>query len=848
MPTNLILHYPVQNTVLFSDTLRVNYKLSSYSDPNVKSVYFELDGVTQTVLVSTESVTFTGLTEGTHTLNGYLLDRRNNPIPNTNFSVSFQTFDSELSVENKLTLVLESTIPGFVREDYPNFVMFLKAYYEWLYSSNNPFYAPLISEDFKDIDKTPEYFVKYFKEQYLKDFPEYLTLDKQTGSPLNLKTLIKNVGEFYSSKGTERSIKFLLKILYDTYSEVYYPRKDLFRSSDSKWNKRKSIKFTGDNVNINDIKQRELVQKIGESITWRSSVVDIQCYHAVNKKIIEIFYQEINGTPNFNYQFQVITENETITLNPLRVVSDITITNSGINYKVNDVIKIQKVYTNQEPVDVSVALVTEVDEYGQIQKIEIANFLTVEDVEGEYYFDITSDIGSGAVLVPVEGYICDYAGFWTQKNSHASSIKVLPDNLKYQELSYVVRTDRSLDKYVVALKKLAHPAGFAVVGDVVLQNQLVEPVEIEDALLDFFTPLIGNYAAYRIFTDVNLRNTEIPIVSSSLTTEGGTDGEFLISAPISPAGQIGTVVRASDHIQLSTNITINNRIALRNEKPIMSGGGAAIVNLSSINIADLSSDVQVTLFNGSGDIQQCLVGFYRAHACPVSSYPSSLGIETLIGFRVNSQNKWRACINVEFETPIEVSTCERYQEVWYVDTDQSIFDRCVLRVMVSDYATKASFYLNNILIGTVTSTQLNLPYLITAYGDGLGGYDPQFTFVGSEIRNRQTESTSIRIYDMKYYQINGTNKTTVDFFPQGFDPNILVPIQTELESRIHFAETPVSDDLTNVKFKHSPIVPDINNKNTYWVVYPHPNTEINNSTDITAFMNIQLKDFLKQEK
>ena len=168
--------------------------------------------------------------------------------------------------------------------------------------------------------------------------------------------------------------------------------------------------------------------------------------------------------------------------------------------------------------------------------------------------------------------------------------------------------------------------------------------------------------------------------------------------------------------------------------------------------------------------------------------------------------------------------------------------------MVSDYATKASFYLNNILIGTVTSTQFNLPYLITAYGDGLGGYDPQFTFVGSEIRNRQTESTSIRIYDMKYYQINGTNKTTVDFFPQGFDPNILVPIQTELESRIHFAETPVSDDLTNVKFKHSPIVPDINNKNTYWVVYPHPNTEINNSTDITAFMNIQLKDFLKQEK
>ena len=602
MPTNVILQYPVQDTVLFSDTLRVNYKLSSYSDPNVKSVYFELDGSTQTVLVSTESVTFTGLTEGSHTLNGYLIDRRNNPIPNTNFSVSFRTFDSELSVENKLTLVLESTIPGFVREDYPNFVMFLKAYYEWLYSSNNPFYAPLISEDFKDIDKTPEYFVKYFKEQYLKDFPEYLTLDKETGSPLNLKTLIKNVGEFYSSKGTERSIKFLLKILYDTYSEVYYPRKDLFRSSDSKWNKRKSIKFTGDNVNINDIKQRELVQKIGESITWRSSVVDIQCYHAINKKIIEVFYQEINGTPNFNYPFQVITENETISLNPLRVVSNINITNSGINYKTNDVIKIQKVYTNQEPVDVSVALVVEVDEYGQIQKIEIANFLAIEDVEGEYYFEISSNIGSGAVLVPVEGYICDYAGYWTQKNSHASSIKVLPDNLKYQELSYVVRTDRSLDKYVDALKKLAHPAGFAVVGDVVLQNQVVEPVEIEDALLNFFTPLIGNYAAYRLKTSINIRNAPRPSASN------------------------------------------------------------------------------------------------------------------------------------------------------------------------------------------------------------------------------------------------------IDLYPNGYDPNVSIKLQNGTDMTAHIPVNKINAKVANTKFKHLPSVSDIANKNIYWVVYPHPNREINNSTNIERFVDIQLKDFLKQEK
>jgi hypothetical protein len=846
MPTNLLLQYPVQDTVLFSDTLRVNYKLSSYSDPNVKSVYFELDGSTQTVLVSTESVTFTGLTEGSHTLNGYLIDRRNNLIPNTNFSVSFQTFDSELSVENKLTLVLESTIPGFVREDYPNFVMFLKAYYEWLYSSNNPFYAPLISEDFKDIDKTPEYFVKYFKEQYLKDFPEYLTLDKQTGSPLNLKTLIKNVGEFYSSKGTERSIKFLLKILYDTYSEVYYPRKDLFRSSDSKWNKRKSIKFTGDNVNINDIKQRELVQKIGESITWRSSVVDIQCYHAVNKKIIEVFYQEINGTPNFNYPFQVITENETISLNPLRVVSDINITNSGINYRTNDVIKIQKVYTNQEPVDVSVALVVEVDEYGQIQKIEIANFLTVEDVEGEYYFDITSDIGSGAVLVPVEGYICDYAGYWTQKNSHASSIKVLPDNLKYQELSYVVRTDRSLDKYVDALKKLAHPAGFAVVGDVVLQNQVVEPVEIEDALLNFFTPLIGNYLAYRIDTAINIRNTEQFVVTSSLSTAGGTDGEFLISLPTTPSQQ-GTVTKTSEYIQLSTSNVLNNRIALRNEQPVMGAGPALVVNLSNIYTADLSADVQVISYS---EPHQSFVGFYRCHLCNPITYPDSLGLETLIGFRPNSQGNWIACVNVDIEDPL-FNACENYQEVWNFDTKHSIYDRTKLRVIVTDNAQTARFYIENILIATVTAQELSLPYLITAlYDPGTDTYDPQNTFVGSELRIRQINLplATTRFFEMNYRQIDNNAKTEIDLFPEGLDPFVDIPIQDGFETKVHSPVNPLSTDVENTTFKYLPNVSDIAEKNNYWVQYPHPNNEINNNTNTSRFVDIQLKDFLKQEK
>ena len=193
MNTKLLIKYPVQETVLFSDSLTVHYSLSNSYDVNLYGIRFVLDGDQEFTDTSfSGTYTLTSLTEGKHVLSAYLIDKKLKTIQNTDLVINFNIFDSRLDVENKLTYVLKSTIPNFVKEDYENFVIFIKAYYEWLYSSNNPFYAPLISEDFKDIDKTPDFFIKYFKEQFLVDFPESLTLDKQTGTPLNLKTLLKN--------------------------------------------------------------------------------------------------------------------------------------------------------------------------------------------------------------------------------------------------------------------------------------------------------------------------------------------------------------------------------------------------------------------------------------------------------------------------------------------------------------------------------------------------------------------------------------------------------------------------------------------------------------------------------
>jgi hypothetical protein len=564
MNTKVNIIYPVQGTALFSNSLTIHYNLSNYTDPNIFGIRFIIDGETEytdTDLLKT--FTITGLTENSHILSGYLLDKKQKKIQGTDFTVKFNSYDSTLSVENKLTYVLKSTIPNFVKEDYDNFVIFLKAYYEWLYSSNNPFYAPLISEDFKDIDRTPEYFVKYFREQYLSDFPESLTLDKQTGTPLNIKTLIKNIVDFYSSKGTEKSIKFLLKILYDTYSEIYYPKKDIFKSSYSRWNQNNSIKFTFSTDRIHEIKTKRMFQESGETILSVATINELQVYRTMdNKQIAEIFYSNVEGEFDFSKQFKVDLIDEVISLTPVVVVNELVIEDGGLNYKVNDKLVIKRLTITAGLVeDIAIAKVAEVDKYGTITKVEFVNFgisyiPTGFDTDGNiiesniflYYVVPDSELGSDASFTVGTGFISNYTGYWTNKNSHPNSIKRIADNKRFQEFSYVVRTDRSLDKYSEVLKKLAHPAGIELLGDALIQKTIIEPAIINDAFIEIYTPLIGNYAAYRLSTEIDVRNGVLDLYPNGFDPESTNplqDGTDTLAHEITTNGALDTDVAST---------------------------------------------------------------------------------------------------------------------------------------------------------------------------------------------------------------------------------------------------------------------------------------------------------------
>ena len=145
-----------------------------------------------------------------------------------------------MTTNNKISSLISSQVPFFVRNDHPNFVLFLEKYFEYLEQDNK---VVQVAKDnlpvIRDVDLTS--YEENLYSEFLKLIPESVVVDK------NL--LLKNIKDFYRAKGTENSIRFLMNILYGHEDlEFYYPKKDVLRASDGKWFIQRSLRVTDTSV------------------------------------------------------------------------------------------------------------------------------------------------------------------------------------------------------------------------------------------------------------------------------------------------------------------------------------------------------------------------------------------------------------------------------------------------------------------------------------------------------------------------------------------------------------------------------------------------------------------------
>lgn len=181
---------------------------------------------------------------------------------------------------------IEDQFPSFYQENGPEFILFVKAYYEWMEEQGNIQYHTSNIETYFNIDKTIDEFIEYFREQYLPNITFTDVKDKRRA--------LKHAREFVSSKGSVESIRLLMKMVYNQDASVYKPSENILRASDGVWYEPKYIElnatpkaqsFIGKTVYGSQSGASAIVERIARK-NIKGSIIDVAYLSSIGGKFV----------------------------------------------------------------------------------------------------------------------------------------------------------------------------------------------------------------------------------------------------------------------------------------------------------------------------------------------------------------------------------------------------------------------------------------------------------------------------------------------------------------------------------------------------------------------------------
>ena len=426
--------------------------------------------------------------------------------------------------KNPISPLVAGQLPDFVKIDHPTLNSFLSAYYEWLDKDTTYLRSPKRLNEVIDIDTTMDEFVAKFKNEFLFDFPETLA-ELDDGTTVDASKLVKNIKSFYKAKGTEKTYDFLFRILYDTGVEFYYPKKDILKLSHGKWILKKTIK-------LSNFLGSTIFDSIGETVKQRNSqgeitasgrVMDATTYRVGIYEIAELSLGGINGAFDVakgevefvdNYG-NVRKENRIFP-----VIGEVTITTAGSGYLLGD-----RVVLTPAAGDTglnALGRVSEISSTGGVKKVMMYNLGVNYKVSPT--ISIISELGkdfSGTVSVSAQA---NYAGYYANSDGKLGSNKVIQDNHYYQDFSYVMLAEITIDRYRDVIKKLLNPAGMAFFGKILLKRCAAAELNQSTALAQYEVPLIGNYLPYTFITYEDLSKWFVKTITVNGKVQTTIDG------------------------------------------------------------------------------------------------------------------------------------------------------------------------------------------------------------------------------------------------------------------------------------------------------------------------------------
>jgi hypothetical protein len=204
--------------------------------------------------------------------------------------------------KNSLAYLIANQVPDYVRAEFPQFVLFLEKYYEFLDQDGEANNVLLNASSFSDINNTLDAFVPSFREQYLQMFPK--------DSLITDRRLIKFIREFYEAKGSEESILFIFRTFFNEHVDIIYPSKFVLKASDGVWVNREKMRITTDDtISLDPFTLKGKRAKIYSHIDI-GSVATFETHNITVDEVTRLAYSTV---PTYELYLKH-EENDTVTL------------------------------------------------------------------------------------------------------------------------------------------------------------------------------------------------------------------------------------------------------------------------------------------------------------------------------------------------------------------------------------------------------------------------------------------------------------------------------------------------------------------------------------------------------
>ena len=262
---------------------------------------------------------------------------------------------------NKTEYLISSQVPQFIKDDHETFVNFLEEYYSFLAQEGQMEYVSKNFLNYLNIDLIKQHidtdddlgedsyyyaFLQKLYDNFITLLPQKILADKAL--------ILKHAKDFYRARGSEKSVRFLLRILLNKeVSEdfgFYYPKRDILRASDGKWFIENSVRIRDIAVNntSNSIAYNNFINKtiVGQQSKASAIVESIDKYFdsgvlVTELKLSNLFKSFISGETVYCYY----TEDQVdkfLSANLFSgIVSSISLVDGGLNYIVGDSIPIE---------------------------------------------------------------------------------------------------------------------------------------------------------------------------------------------------------------------------------------------------------------------------------------------------------------------------------------------------------------------------------------------------------------------------------------------------------------------------------------------------------------------------